>query len=483
MERLTHKTRYVAFGIVFLFYLYIAFNMALTQDDWTWGSSVGWERMQHGFSNYNGRYLGNLLEILITRNLAARVLAMSLFCTGVFYLLWRLIDLKQLHCGLLLFFLILSLPAKVFAQTYGWGAGFANYITAAFFSLLYLNIIKNVLDGDEPTYPRGSWIWMVPLGIGSQLFIEHVTLYNIFAAALVMLYTFIRYRKVYLLHVTYFISVIIGAVIMFSNSGYRTVVSGNYKGRSIALTEHEASLVNKMIHAAAHIYPHYILNNTILILVLSFAGIWLLQTHPFKVLSWFLSLILGAYPVYKIIWISNFHVRFSGARILEGLFSFVYVVTLFVVICVSVKGRTKRNRAIFFLISSAVLAMPFLVVTPLSPRCFLSSYFMMALVAVELLNSVIQPGIRPVVIRGAGVCSVAMMVMYLGVFNRIGHTTEIRNQEIKDQLAKQSTVIYVTKYRYTQFMQHSVPKKGTLPYITFNLYYHIPKNVTVKFKS
>ena len=36
-------------------------------DDWTWGGQAAFTRLNSGFANYNGRYLGNLLIIPLSR--------------------------------------------------------------------------------------------------------------------------------------------------------------------------------------------------------------------------------------------------------------------------------------------------------------------------------------------------------------------------------------------------------------------------------
>ncbi len=39
----------------------------LTHDDWDWYSNYGIQMLQERFANLNGRYLGNMLEIIAVR--------------------------------------------------------------------------------------------------------------------------------------------------------------------------------------------------------------------------------------------------------------------------------------------------------------------------------------------------------------------------------------------------------------------------------
>ena len=52
--------------VLFFFFSIIGYLAPYTNDDWAWGSYIGIDRLNNFFSNYNGRYLGNLLVILLT---------------------------------------------------------------------------------------------------------------------------------------------------------------------------------------------------------------------------------------------------------------------------------------------------------------------------------------------------------------------------------------------------------------------------------
>ena len=53
------------FGI-WLFYMWIFKETPYEIDDWSWGISEGWKALLTG--ELNGRYLSNLLEVVVTRS-------------------------------------------------------------------------------------------------------------------------------------------------------------------------------------------------------------------------------------------------------------------------------------------------------------------------------------------------------------------------------------------------------------------------------
>ena len=64
--------------ITLLFFGFLAFLFPYSGDDWAWGSIMGITRLETFFDNYNGRYLGNLLVMAITRSKALKVILMAL---------------------------------------------------------------------------------------------------------------------------------------------------------------------------------------------------------------------------------------------------------------------------------------------------------------------------------------------------------------------------------------------------------------------
>lgn len=64
-KKLDFDYKYSIFIIIFLAIFTSLIPYAC--DDWAWGSSIGIERLERFFAGYNGRYLGNLIVIAITR--------------------------------------------------------------------------------------------------------------------------------------------------------------------------------------------------------------------------------------------------------------------------------------------------------------------------------------------------------------------------------------------------------------------------------
>ena len=64
---LASRPTLLVLGPLFVALSGLAFLFPLSGDDWSWGSSDGIGRLHDGFAGYNGRYLGNLSVLVLTR--------------------------------------------------------------------------------------------------------------------------------------------------------------------------------------------------------------------------------------------------------------------------------------------------------------------------------------------------------------------------------------------------------------------------------
>src|SRR5690606_8334124 len=100
--------------------------------------------------------------------------------------------------------LFLIVPVNMFGQTFGWLSGYVNYVFSAVLLLMYITINNKFLDAEEPQkFLRRDFLLMTLLGLLTPLVVEHVTLFIVFTSFLTILYTLIRFKKLYAIHLTY----------------------------------------------------------------------------------------------------------------------------------------------------------------------------------------------------------------------------------------------------------------------------------------
>ena len=84
------KRRLVFYSIGFVFVFLLSLLFPYSGDDWAWGSQIGLDRLAAHFEAYNGRYVGNLIVLALTRSNVLKALCMSLFIVGIIYMIEKI---------------------------------------------------------------------------------------------------------------------------------------------------------------------------------------------------------------------------------------------------------------------------------------------------------------------------------------------------------------------------------------------------------
>lgn len=127
---------------VFFFYFYLSYNVPYCHDEWHWGLPERVELMKNGFRDYNGRYLGNILALIITRSVWWKAGILGIFSLWLYQVIKKGVlkeqDQKEsFFIQLGAFFLLLAIPKTLFCQSYGWPAAFVNFVPPVILFLIY----------------------------------------------------------------------------------------------------------------------------------------------------------------------------------------------------------------------------------------------------------------------------------------------------------------------------------------------------------
>lgn len=130
-----NRVRYFIYAAFFMLFVYLGYKVPYCLDEWKWGLPQRVELMKRGFSGYNGRYLGNILALLITRSEVAKTLVISVCMVLIVWLMEMSVRRKTFSekdksdpiLLLSLILLLLAVPASLYGQSYGWPAAFVNY--------------------------------------------------------------------------------------------------------------------------------------------------------------------------------------------------------------------------------------------------------------------------------------------------------------------------------------------------------------------
>lgn len=212
-----HRARLTA-GVLLAtlaFSLYLAASVPYSAtDDWQWGMEEGIRWWLSG--SLNGRYGGNFFAVIMCRSQVVKTLVMGLTIFAL-PLLMALLAAKGEHKKVLPLFAaswagLLLMPPAMWQETYGWVAGFGNYVipTALFF--LWLLLVRRAGE-------RGSGklaLILFPLSFLMGLFVENLSALFVGCALVLALYA-LWDRKVRWAYWACLAGAVLGAALMFLN--------------------------------------------------------------------------------------------------------------------------------------------------------------------------------------------------------------------------------------------------------------------------
>ena len=399
-----------ALGALFLALLALCGLFPLTGDDWfreelgrrLTGPTDLLEAVLTGWRTYNGRILGNLLAYAAGSRRLLRELLRAAFLFGTVRLAAGHGGFRTVWGTLLTAAALLALPRDIFAQIYPWAAGFFNYVPPAALALAALRMLED-LFAERPVpggVPRAAAVFL--LGLCGALFVEHVTLYGVWAGAVLLVWSW--RRGIASAPVAAFCAgTLLGAILLFLSPSYGLIWGGGAYSAGLWANagENLPVVVSGLISRCPVLY-----------LTLTALGLaWFAasrRTGPDRLLAALLALGCGCFIL------CGLRGRWTGG---EALAAVLWGAALWAGCWRWLPKGERRNRALFFLASAGVGALPLLAVSPIGPRCLYWSYVCLVISAGNLLSALplgLLPR-RPV--RGTALGLVAgVLAFYLALF-------------------------------------------------------------------
>ncbi len=359
-----------------------------THDDFAWGS------MQYIFpSDVNGRYIGHLFSLTLTRSRILKMVVVSATMTGIVYCIERIF--RKNYVYLVSVLSILLLPRVIFRQTIAWVSGFANYTTAVLFLLLFAVYVVEHTSGECNS--KRYILLLAVLGMVNSLFVEHCTIFNVILGVLLAGY-YIVHRQIRWDYLGYCIGSLLGALAMFSHPVYHVVLNQEDEYRAVA----SGGLLTRMKeNYLAVIFQEGYFNNlflNVLILAVCILLFHKKSKEGFKYLS--LKVLVGlGLLVMCVFWCCTafFLIKYGYAyanyftgyqRSIVGAFTFF---NLIITITCSLILSSSEGVDYFLMnlwASFIIIITPLFVVTPIGSRCFLGSYIILVMILCRLLSGI-----------------------------------------------------------------------------------------------
>ena len=469
---------------LFVLLVILCYLFPYSHDDWAWGSTIGLERLYTFFSGYNGRWAGNLLVIFLTRNRVIKSFFISISLTLIVYFIKKIVNDKDEKITLLSIILMLAMPLTTIVQVLVWTSAFSNYVIPVLIVLIIIYYSKNLFSNQEIKSSKKISIIFFVLGTISSLFVENITVFNLIFSLGLIIYSKIRKSKIPIQYFTYFIGVLIGASLMFSNNSYYNIMIGvdDYRQASIS--------IKKVIKTyCSQFYQLFIIKNKILNILLSFGIIGYLikkidktkKTKIYYIELMFFGMFIS-FNIFLLMFNSeNVFIINKFISIFEKIISVIYVINILISIIVFIKDIEIKRRIVVELLSIIIMALPLLFVEPIGPRCFFPTYIMWILITCEIINCSWNNELNRTDELIAKALIISFIIFYILSYIQIYKVETERNNYIKNNLNCEKLILPELPNKDLVWLGNKPNNK--MYEDRFKMYYGINKNTEIEFVS
>lgn len=367
----------------------LMYKAPFRRDDLAWGSERGIQRLRNGFRGYNGRYIGNLIVLVLTRLPLALTVTIEMLVMGVG--LWNVWLIFKKSKILLMIFCSLALlaPHAMFNQTILWVAGFSNFVVSAVFVFYFFRICLELMENKEIEHK--AWMGRIILVFLGQLILETGSIYMIFLFLFTGIYIYFQEKKVPSYLIAYFVSACGGAALMFLNSSYRAAVSGNgdtYK--KINISGSFGELIRSWWEKyAMDIFPNWIENIPLINLVL-IACIFLLCfwscSRIAKIIQ-FLGILFASWIIFNI-QNPRWNSLIPYGEYLNAAVGVAWIIYIFTAVIIQNTTLSGKRTLIFIVGSQLFVTGPLIIADPLNERCFFQNYLFWVLLICSMMREI-----------------------------------------------------------------------------------------------
>ena len=513
MKSLVKKNRFfVASTIAMLaFYLWIAAQIPYTHDDWDWGLEVG---MQHLLkADINSRYVGNLIEVIITRSVILKTLIMGIIFTLIPFtitiIVGKLIK-KESKCSDLIkvsifFFsnmMILLVPGDVWRQTNGWVAGFSNFVVSGLGLLLYLLFM---IESD--TYSKGpKWtlikrIGLFVFGIVIQLFLENLTIF-FFLFSVIFLIAKRKQKGIAQHIIPLLLGNLLGLMIMFSSNIYSSLWNTGY---AIGTYRHlmynparplHAFIIESGLRYIGVFIPQIVFHNGILIgCIAGMMAVVIILREKKSITELILSvadIIFSIYYIFSYIKGNPYwDIRHDfGAIVFRPVITAIdCLFVALMIIEIILLFRTDRQLLPWLLV---LWIIPFIIIAPMimintvGPRSYYTTDICFILFGGMIFSYIAcKKQIYIVVLSILSFISVTISgTRWIKIYRPIGYQSRERERIIETAVSNGDNQITFSKYPYGDYLWVPDPsQKDPQRVAYFKEFYHIPEYVDIWFES
>jgi hypothetical protein len=476
------------FIITFLGFIGLSFFFPYTGDDWAWGSSIGMDRLANFFDDYNGRYLGNLVVLLLTRSNVLRILIMGLVIFLIIKIATKIVNRNSKEVFIMMVLLVLGMPSGIFSQAIVWTSGFSNYAISMLLTLICLNMC--LFESVWKKAAALQYIIVFLLAISSALFVENMTLFNLFVSGVMVLFSIFK-KRLNLIHLAFVLGTVIGTGIMFSNGAYLNIANNTDHYRTVsfsiigmikqAINNYAVTIYKDMSHNT--IFLNIV--TTVLFLVIARKNQSTIKLKLYqKRISQIALYVMVSYTIYTLLcainpeW--NLLINSQITTMFEGVFALIYIFSIPVLIYLHVSDIKRRNRMLLELVGAGMIILPLFIVSPIGSRCFFAPYILLSILACEALDIILKDvneTHKKVILSSISIVAIFMFANIFSIFSNIHISHKEQLSYIKTQVNNGAQQVTLEELPYGEYIWNESPTDNESLQMRYKLFFGIDENI------
>lgn len=500
----TKKTHniYIVYFVVLLFYLWMAFQIPYTHDDWDWGLDIGMYQFLN--ATVNSRFVGNFFVVIMTRSEFLKAAIMGSVCFFIPYIMMHLITKdqevrtpqKKLIIFLICNCLLITMNQRMWSTVYGWVSGFANFAISAVFLFpwikeLFCALNKASSDSEESIIKVALHFF---IAFFCQLFLENIAIYCTLIAVVLCAIYYKSEKQIPKRIILMLLGAVVGLIIMFSSEIYTTLfVTGNAVGsyREIPLLGSNSisdvlyTLFVQICVLGGRLYTESSFLSVSMLVLMMF---WM-NTEKCKVnnkrkriyiaINTILIFTLGICYIFDNICVITSKIVY----IFDFLVSAIYFVTITVEILIYFK-QGIRAKLLGLWISAPFVIIPLIITTESGHRLFFTANIFIILSVVLLFTRVME-FVPNSIWKRAGIivaCITLMLFIFYGkIYSDIGACKKERDNVICKAIETSQEEIVLPAFPHSEYLH--CPNPNVEHRIAFfREFYGIPENINIVFE-
>lgn len=473
-------TKFIKTNKIFIFFFFAVTLIAVffppSADDLGWATSQGAALLEKGFKNYNGRYLGNLLAVSLTRiGLFLAPIKAFVFTAILFYI--KKLSPKASDFALIICAVLMLIPLPLFIQGFVWTAGFTNYTVSALLLLIAADLILNGKCNAV------NAILLFIIGICCQLFMETYTIFALVSGIAAIIFS-LKKKNGTVKSISFFAGAIIGTVIMFSNGVYRKIAAGDDVYQKMAPGS-ESGLLSKALFAIKSLVSTVSQEAVIacipaIIITLILAIMLIKKQAKFKTAFWSLfGAMLASVVAFPVVFLIIKDLE--KASFCLGAFLLFYFAACAVAV-IGMESKESKVRIGILFVMLLVMCAPLSVVFPVGPRCFAGANVLLMLIICEMAKD-ISLSLSPKALRVVSGLLAVVVAIDVACYSTVFFSNKNKIETIRTQ-AEQGNRQIVIEHTKLYFFVYSIDTENKAPkYMQrFCEYYGLPEDIEIIYK-